>query len=353
MTGAAQGGKAPSLAARRERTSLGVKLLNAPYLLWSVIFIVVPILMVVFYAFSETASYYAVSFSAGGQEYSCELPAGEGETALTLEGAKEKAAERYGVALSEAEFTRATLEIRSGGFTLENLRQVWSPSSRHAMLLSFLYSFAATAISLVIAYPFAYVLSRSGAKSQRIQMLLIMLPMWMNMLVRTYSWQQILENNGIINKVLAFFGLGQATMLGTPGAVILGMVYNNLPYMILPIYTVMSKIDVSLLEAADDLGCNGFQKLCRLILPLSVPGVISGLIMVFVPSISTFYISQKMSNGMIKLVGDLIESKIKDQWGSGGLNVGAAMSLVLMVIILVCTFVMNRFSDEDGGGMVV
>ncbi|MBQ7171479.1 MAG: ABC transporter permease [Clostridia bacterium] len=350
MTGAKAGASASVLTEKKEKTSLGAKLLNAPYLLWSAVFIVVPILMVVFYAFSETVGYYEISFTAGGREYVCELPAAED---LTLEGAKEQAAAQAGVSLADATFTHASLEYRSGGFTLANLKEVWSPASRRAMLLSFLYSLAATAISLVIAYPFAYALSRSGAKSQRIQMLLIMLPMWMNMLVRTYSWQQILENNGVINKALAFLGLGPATMLGTSGAVILGMVYNYLPYMILPIYTVMSKIDVSLLEAADDLGCNWLQKLWRLILPLSVPGIISGLIMVFVPSISTFYISQKMSNGMIKLVGDLIESKIKDQWAGGGLNVGAAMSLVLMVIILVCTFVMNRFSDDDGGGMVV
>lgn len=183
-------------------------------------------------------------------------------------------------------------------------------------------------------------------------MVLIMLPMWMNMLVRTYSWSNILETNGILNKFFSLVGMGPYTMLGTKGAVILGMVYNYLPYMILPIYTAMTKIERPLLEAADDLGATPWEKLKRVIMPLSVPGIISGIIMVFVPSISTFYISQRMSNGQIVLIGDIIETQIKEYYTDGGLNVGAAMSFVLMVIILICTFIMNRFSDDETGGMV-
>lgn len=351
MTGAVPAAKT---AERRRRGSLGVRLLNAPYIVWSVLFIVIPLLMVVYYAFSETVNYYDVSFSAGGQSYSCEIPnVMDNGTPVSLFDAKEQAASRFGYTVAEVDFDRAILKNRTTGFTLSNFREVFRADSLTAIRLSFLYSIAATLISLIISYPFAYFLSRTKVKTQRIQMLLIMLPMWMNMLVRTYSWQQILENNGIINKFLSLLGVGPVTMLGTSGAVILGMVYNYLPYMILPIYTIMAKIDPSLLEAADDLGCNGWNRFVKLILPLSVPGVVSGLIMVFVPSISTFYISQQMSNGMIKLVGDLIESKIKEQWSSGGLNIGSAMSFVLMIVILLCTFIMNRFADKDGGDIVV
>ena len=352
MTGVSPAAK--TAVQSRRRGHLGVRLLNAPYIVWSVLFILIPLFLVVYYAFSETVNYYDISFTANGESYTCEIPnTTETGESVSLFDAKEQAAARFGFTAAEVDFERAVLQNRTTGFTFANIREVFSEGSLYAMRLSFLYSIAATLISLVIAYPFAYLLSRSKAKSQRIQMLLIMLPMWMNMLVRTYSWQQILENNGIINKFLSLVGLGPVTMLGTSGAVILGMVYNYLPYMILPIYTIMSKIDTSLLEAADDLGCNAWNKLVKLILPLSVPGVISGLIMVFVPSISTFYISQKMSNGMIKLVGDLIESKIKEQWSSGGLNVGSAMSFVLMLVILLCTFIMNRFADKDGGDIVV
>lgn len=345
--------KAAEIKAARHRPSLWTTLLNAPYILWSVLFIIIPLVLVAFYAFTETVNYYDIRFDAGGEHYEYEIASVDGDTTITLDEAKEKALSMAGVDAEAAEFTVATLKNRMGSFTLDNFKDVFSAGSLTAMRLSLVYSLAATVISLIIAYPFAYILSRSGAKSQRVQMLLIMLPMWMNMLVRTYSWQQILENGGIINKLIMALGGQPITMLGTSGAVILGMVYNYLPYMILPIYTTMTKIDTSLLEAADDLGCNWLQKLYRLILPLSVPGVISGLIMVFVPSISTFYISQKMSNGMIKLVGDLIETKIKEQWSTGGLNVGAAMSFVLMVVILICTFVMNRFSDSEGGDVVI
>lgn len=275
------------------RKTLRTGLMNAPYALWSAVFIIIPLVFVAYYSFFDNG--------------------------------------------------RFTTEYISKFAQANNLRAFW---------LSVLLSLVATVFSLIIAYPFAYFLSRLGAASQRIQMVLIMLPMWMNMLVRTYSWSNILETNGILNRFFSLVGMGPYAMLGTKGAVVLGMVYNYLPYMILPIYTAMTKIDPPLLEAADDLGCNPWEKLRRVIMPLSVPGVISGIIMVFVPSISTFYISQRMSNGKVVLIGDIIETQIKEYYRDGGLNVGAAMSFVLMVIILVCTFIMNRFSDDETGGMV-
>lgn len=277
-----------------KRNTVKSVLLNTPYAVWSLIFIIVPLLFVFYYSFWDADAHK---------------------------------------------------------ITFDYIKEFIKPAYYQAFLRSVLFSVIATVIALIIAYPFSYFLSRSSAKSQRIQMVLIMLPMWMNMLVRTYSWSNILENNGIINKFLGLFGIAPITFLGSAGAVILGMVYNYLPYMILPIYTIMSKIDNSLLEAADDLGCNSRQKLTRVIMPLSVPGVISGIIMVFVPSISTFYISQKMSNGNIMLIGDIIESQIKEHAPEGGQNIGSAMSLILMVIILICTFIMNKYSDDSTRGM--
>ena len=269
-------------------------LLNAPYAVWSLVFILVPLFFIVYYSFFD-----------------------------------------------------------GGRFTTEYIRFFFTELSLNAFGLSLFYSLIATAVSLVIAYPFAYFLSRKKPSSQSIQMILIMLPMWMNMLVRTYSWVNILSTNGIINGFLGLFGIDPLPLLGGGGAVVLGMVYNYLPYMILPIYTSMSKIDRPLLEAAEDLGCNGFNKLRKVIMPLSFSGVISGIIMVFVPSISTFFISQKMSDNKIMLIGDIIEQQIKELWADRGLNKGAAMSLVLMAIILLCTFVMNRFGDEDDEGGIV
>ncbi len=182
------------------------------------------------------------------------------------------------------------------------------------------------------------------------QMMLIMLPMWMNLLIRTYSWVTILEREGLINDFLGILGLDPVKMIGTPAAVILGMVYNYLPYMILPIYTVLSKIDNSLVEAAEDLGCSVFEKMRRLIVPMSIPGVISGIAMVFVPSVSTFYISQKLGDGQIILIGDTIERQMKT---IPDFNVGAAISLVLMIMILISMTIMNKFSDSSDGGIVV
>ncbi len=260
--------------------------LNAPYTVWSVIFIVVPLFIVGYYAFTD----------------------------------------------------------KSGAFTFDNIIELKEYGD--IFFTSVWYSVLATVICLLISYPFAYFLSRQSEQSRRLQMMLVMLPMWMNLLIRTYSWMNILEKNGIINNFLTGIGLEPIKMIGTPGAVIFGMVYNYLPYMILPIYTVMSKIEPSLLEAAEDLGCNGFNKMRRVIMPLSLPGVISGITMVFVPSVSTFYISQKLGDGKIMLVGDAIERQMQAAYNY---NLGASISLVLMIMIIISMAVMNKFSDEEGG----
>ena len=194
-------------------------------------------------------------------------------------------------------------------------------------------------------------MSQMGPTAKRMLTMLIMLPMWMNFLIRTYSWITILSNTGLINTFLEKIGIGRLQLINTPGAVILGMVYNFLPYMILPIYTVMEKLDNSLLEAAADLGSSPISRLRRVILPLSMPGVISGITMVFVPSVSTFYISQKLGGGKTMLIGDVIEMQFQTSYNY---NLGAALSLVLMVFILLSLAIMNRFADDDDmGGMIV
>ena len=271
---------------RRPRTAFGTMIINAPYALWAVLFIVVPLAIVAYYAFTDA----------------------------------------------------------NGAFTLDNIKSLGE--YKETFIVSIWYSLIATAITLVLAYPFAFFMSRAKASTQRLMMMLVMLPMWMNLLIRTYSWMLILEKNGIINNIFAFFGIEEFKMIGTPGAVILGMVYNYLPYMILPIYTVMSKIDPSLYEAAEDLGCGVWQKIRRVVLPLSLPGVISGITMVFVPSISTFYISYKLGGGKVQLIGDAIERQIQS---AGNYNLGSALSLILMIFILISLAVMNKFSDDDGG----
>lgn len=265
------------------------RILGAPYIMWAAIFIVVPLLIVVYYSFTDA----------------------------------------------------------NGSFTLANIRSLADYSE--VFLISIEYSLVATIITLLISYPFAYLMSRKREHTQRIMMMLVMLPMWMNLLIRTYSWMNILEKNGIINNFLAAVGIEPLKMIGTPGAVIFGMIYNYIPYMILPIYSVMAKIEPSLLEAAEDLGSNGLSKLRRIILPLSMPGVVSGFTMVFVPSVSTFYISQKLG-GKIMLVGDAIEKQIQSLYNY---NLGAALSLVLMILILLSMALMKKFAGDSGDNIIV
>ncbi len=264
--------------------------INAPYLLWSVLFIIAPMIMVVYYAFTD----------------------------------------------------------RNGDWTLANITALGAYSQ--TFIRSIWYAFVATLICLVLAYPLAYIMSRSNMSKQRTIMMLVMLPMWMNFLIRTYSWITLLANTGIINTLLSKIGIGPLHMINTPGAVILGMIYNFLPYMILPIYSIMSKLDYRLVEAAQDLGCNSFGVLKRVIFPLSLPGVISGITMVFVPSVSTFYISQKLGGGKYLLVGDSIEMQFQSAYNY---NLGASLSLVLMVMIIICMIIMNKFADNEEGAMII
>ena len=273
------------------RKSFSNRLIACPYIVWAAIFIIVPLGIMAYFAFTDS----------------------------------------------------------NGAFTLANIMNIGK--YKKAFGLSILYAIIATIITLVLAYPMAYFMTRMKVSSQRMIMLIVMLPMWMNFLIRTYSWITILANTGLINNFLGKLGIGPIKLINTPGAVILGMVYDFIPYMILPIYSVMSKIDRSLLEASADLGANGFSRLRRVILPLSVPGVVSGITMVFVPSVSTFYISQKLGGNKRLLIGDAIEFLFNN--GPDYYNVDSALSLVLMVMILISLAIMNRFTDSDEGGVII
>ena len=268
-----------------------------PYVIWMALFVVAPIIMVVIYAFSASV----------------------------------------------------------GGFTLDNFAKMGTYTV--VFTRSFKLALIATAICVLIGYPVSYKMSKEGPRFQRLAMVLIMLPMWMNFLLRTYSWMAILENNGLLNQLFRKIGLialynnlfgtdiSFFRMINTQGAVVLGMVYNYLPFMILPIYSVVVKLDHSLIEAARDLGANSVQVFRRVILPLSLPGVLSGITMVFVPSVSTFAISKMLGGGTEMLLGDLIEQ----QYMGGAYNpyLGAAISLVMMVIVVICMVVMNRFGEGE------
>ena len=273
------------------KKTFGNKLVASPYIVWSAIFIVVPLIIMVYFALTD----------------------------------------------------------ESGVFTLANLSGLGL--YKRAFGISILYAAVATLITLILAYPMAYFMTKLNISSQRMLFMIVMIPMWMNFLIRTYSWITILANTGLINTLLSKLGIGPLKLINTPGAVILGMVYDFIPYMILPIYSVMSKLDKSLLEAAEDLGSNSFAKFKRVIFPLSRPGVISGITMVFVPSVSTFYISQKLGGNKTMLIGDTIEYFFN--LGPSYYNIASAISLVLMIMILICLFVMNRFTDDEDGGMLM
>ena len=242
-----------------------------------------------------------------------------------------------------------------GGFTLENFSSMGTYAA--VFTRSFWLALLATAVCLLIGYPAAYLISREGPRFQRVAMMLVMLPMWMNFLLRTYSWMSVLENNGLLNRFFSAVGLFRLingitggnleyfTMINTQGAVVLGMVYNYLPFMILPIYSVIEKMDRSLLEAARDLGAGSGRVFCKVILPLSLPGVLSGVTMVFVPSVSTFAISRLLGGGTQMMLGDLIEQQFLG--GAYNPHLGAAISLVMMVIVVVCMVVMNHFGEGE------
>ena len=233
---------------------------------------------------------------------------------------------------------------KTGAFTLDNVTRLTDYTS--TFLRSLWFGIVATIICLLIAYPLAYILSRMKLRAQSTMVMLVMIPMWMNFLLRTYAWMTLLEDSGVINNILAKINIGPFHMINTSGAVILGMVYNYLPFMILPLHTVLSSIDKNYIEAAEDLGADKFQVFAKTILPLSVPGILSGITMVFIPTISTFAISQLLSDSTVFLFGDSIQMKF-DQ---GLYGVGSVMSLVMIILVLVSNFIMNRFSKTSATG---
>ena len=237
----------------------------------------------------------------------------------------------------------------NGNFSFINITRLAQYSN--VFLLSIGFALIATVICLLIGYPLAYFLAKTKPSTQKILVLLIMLPMWISLLIRTYSLMALLDNGGLLNSLLNQLGLADINIVGTTQGVILGMIYDFLPYMVLPIYTAITKIDPKCLEAASDLGCNNFKVMTKVIIPLSAPGIISGITMVFIPSISTFYISQKLGAGKFDLIGDTIERLFQTV---GTYNVGAAISLVMMILITISVVVMNKFSgNDDDGGIIV
>ena len=241
----------------------------------------------------------------------------------------------------------ALTDPATGAFTLGNLKNLnlyWG-----VLWQSILYSLVSAFICLLLGYPVAYFIAHCKETTQKILYMLVMLPMCMSFLLRTLAWVGLLQDTGIINDFLEAIGIGRMQLIRTPGAVILGMVYNYLPYMILPLYSTIVKIDHRLIEAAEDLGCNSVQVFSKVVLPLSVPGILSGITMVFVPAVSTFYISQKLGGTDTVLIGDVIERQFKQ---GNNPNLGAALSLVLMILVFVCTGIMNRFGADEEGGVI-
>ena len=266
------------------KNSLFVRIAAAPHILWAIMFIVAPMIFVLYFAFTDA----------------------------------------------------------QGNFSFSNISSL--SQYGNVFILSIAFALIATVVCLIIGYPLAYFMSRQSERAQKILMVLVMLPMWCNLLIRTYALMALLDNGGLLNSLLESLGLDKLSIVGTNFGVILGMIYDFLPYMVLPIFTAMTKLDKRYIEASHDLGCNGLQTMTRVIMPLTVSGVISGITMVFVPSISTFYISQKLGAGKIDLVGDTIERLFQNP---STYNVGAAMSLVMMVLIIISVRIMNRFSDDD------
>ena len=287
------------------RVSLAQRMALAPYTLWAVLFILVPLVFVAYYAFTDD-----------GFRFTTE---------------------------NITRFFTATSSLVGDDGTVREV---------HTYLVIFWRSVKlaviSTAICLVMGYPIAYIIARAAPRTQKTIITLIMIPMWMNFLIRTYAWMTILQDTGLLNSLLGALHLGPVHIIGTEAAVVIGMVYDYFPYMILPIYSVMAKMDTRLLEAARDLGCNSFGVLRRVIFPLSLPGVVSGVTMVLIPSISTFYISQKLGNGKFFLIGDAIEG----QYVANNLHFAAAIAFVLMIILLVVMALMKRYTDSRVRGGV-
>lgn len=278
---------------KKTHTSLLQRYAAAPHIVWAVLFIIVPLIFVAYYAFTDAST---------------------------------------------------------GSFTLANISEFFTPDYLGIFWKSVKLALIATAICLILGYPIAYFITTCKPKTQKILIILLMLPMWTNFLIRTYAIMTLLQDTGIINSLLGKLGLEPISIIGTETAVVIGMVYDYLPYMILPIYSVMAKMDHRLIEAASDLGCNSLSVIGRVVFPLSLSGVISGITMVFVPSISTFYISQKLGGVDTLLIGDVIEQ----HYTASNYNMTASLSFVLMVILIVGLAVVNHYTDNDtGGGMVL
>lgn len=233
----------------------------------------------------------------------------------------------------------------SGSFTFENVKNIASRENTKALLLSLKLSLISTIICLLLAYPLAMILSKMQMNSHNFIVLIFILPMWMNFLLRTLAWQTLLEKNGVINTLLGYIGLPGIDIINTPSAIVLGMVYNFLPFMVLPIYNTLIKLDQNVINAARDLGANSTQTFTKIIFPLSLPGVVSGITMVFVPALTTFVISDILGGGKILLIGNIIEQDFRSsRW-----NVGSGLSLVLMVFILLSMAILAKY-DKDSEG---
>ncbi|MGF7142718.1 spermidine/putrescine transport system permease protein [Anaerotaenia torta] len=273
-------------AGGRHPVSSSMKWLSFPYIIWMVGFIIIPLIMIIYYGLTS-----------------------------------------------------------SKGFTLDNVALIADPVNRRALVLALELSVVSTILCLLLAYPLAMILNNSKLESNSFIVLIIILPMWMNFLLRTIAWQNILEKTGVLNKMLEFLHLPLLNIINTPSAIILGMVYNFLPFMVLPIYNVLIKIDRDVVNAARDLGASSSQTFLRIILPLSLPGVISGITMVFVPSLTTFVISTILGGSKIVLIGNVIEQ----QFRLGNWNTGSGLSLVLMIFILFCMAVLSKYDKEKEG----
>ena len=236
----------------------------------------------------------------------------------------------------------------TGAFTWSNLLELGNYLPVFGTSIG--YSMVSALVCLLLGYPVAYYIAHRGPVAQKLLYMLVMLPMCMSFLLRTLAWVGLLQDTGIINNILDAIGIGRLKLIRTPAAVILGMVYNYLPYMILPLYAIIVKIDHRLIEAAEDLGCTPVQTFIKVVLPLSMPGIVSGVTMVFVPAVSTFYISQKLGGAGTVLIGDIIERMFKQ---GNNANLGAALSLLLMILVFVCTGIMNRLTGSDGEDVVV
>ncbi len=267
------------------------KLLSTPYVIWATAFIIIPLCMVVFYGLTD----------------------------------------------------------KTGAFSLENITAIATQEHFSALWLSILLSFASTIICLLLAYPLAMILSKINSNQNSFIVFIFVLPMWMNFLLRTLAWQTLLEKNGIINHLLSFLHVPTLDIINTPAAIILGMVYNFLPFMVLPIYNVLVKIDANVINAARDLGAGGLQTFLKITLPLSIPGVISGITMVFVPALTTFVISTILGGSKILLIGNVIEQEFTQ---TGNWHLGSGLSMVLMIFIIL-SMVLSAIFDKDGEGNAI